>query len=153
VRIVAQRVSSASVTVGGGVRGKIGPGLCVFVGVAPEDTEADAERLADKVLNLRIFGNSDNPCGDGKMNFSLLDTGGAVLAISQFTLYADCRKGRRPSFTGAAPAEQGMKLYDHFVKCVKDRGVEAATGEFGAFMKVEINNEGPITIIMDSADL
>jgi D-tyrosyl-tRNA(Tyr) deacylase len=152
VRIVAQRVSSASVSVGARVTGRIGPGLCLLIGVAPGDTERDAEKLADKIANLRIFG-GDAPDEDAKMNYSIIDTGGAVLAVSQFTLYADCRKGRRPSFTGAAPPQLGRELYGRFVSLLEERGIETACGEFGAFMKVELINDGPVTIILDSADL
>jgi D-tyrosyl-tRNA(Tyr) deacylase len=152
VRIVAQRVSSASVSVGARVTGRIGPGLCLLIGVAPGDTEHDARKLADKIANLRIFGGHE-PEEDAKMNYSVIDAGGAVLAVSQFTLYADCRKGRRPSFTGAAPPELGRGLYGRFVSFLEELGLEVACGEFGAFMKVELINDGPVTIILDSADL
>jgi D-tyrosyl-tRNA(Tyr) deacylase len=153
VRIVAQRVSSARVSVGGSVEGEIGPGLCLLIGVAPGDTEADVEKLADKIVNLRIFSDAGGPDDEGRMNLSLLDVGGSVLAVSQFTLYADCRRGRRPSFTGAASAELGNELYESFVRRVRDRGVDVRTGVFGALMKVEITNEGPVTIILDTAEL
>ena len=147
MRVVIQRVSASKVTVDGVVVGEIGPGLCILVGVAPDDTAHDAERLADKIANLRIFADEE-----GKMNRSLLDIGGAVLAISQFTLYADCRKGRRPSFVKAASPEVGNARYEHFVGRLRDMNIEVATGVFGAEMKVEITNEGPVTIVMDSAD-
>jgi D-tyrosyl-tRNA(Tyr) deacylase len=152
MKIVAQRVASASVTAGGRLTGRIGKGLCVFIGVAPQDTEQDAKKLADKIANLRIFG-GPAPEEDAKMNYSVIDAGGAVLAVSQFTLYADCRKGRRPSFTGAAPPELGNELYGRFVEFLRERGLEVACGEFGAFMKVEIINDGPVTIILDSAHM
>ncbi|MDR1021461.1 MAG: D-tyrosyl-tRNA(Tyr) deacylase [Synergistaceae bacterium] len=152
MRVVAQRVSQASVRVRGRVTGQIGRGLCLLIGVAPEDTEADAEKLALKVANLRIFGSPSDTDDDGRMNHSLLEVSGAVLAVSQFTLFADCKKGRRPSFTGAAPAELGRELYGRFVGCLEVLGVEVACGEFGAVMKLEITNEGPVTIILDSTE-
>lgn len=148
MKIVAQRVSRASVTVDGRITGEIGEGLCVLVGVASGDTKADAERLADKIVNLRIF-NDEN----GKMNISLADIGGELLVISQFTLYADCRKGRRPSFTGAASPDIGNELYEHFTRYLASMGLSLKTGIFGADMKVEIINNGPVTIIIDSCDL
>jgi D-tyrosyl-tRNA(Tyr) deacylase len=148
MKIAAQRVSSSRVTVNGAVVGEIGEGLCILVGVAPEDTKRDAERIAEKIANLRIFGDDA-----GKMNRSLLDVGGAVLAVSQFTLYADCRKGRRPSFVRAAPPDLGNERYRDFVDCLRAMNIEVATGVFGAEMKVEIVNEGPVTIVMDSAEL
>ena len=148
MKIVAQRVSASRVAVDGAVVGEIGTGLCILVGVAPGDTEHDAGRLAEKIANLRIF--SDD---EGKMNRSLLDVGGAVLAVSQFTLYADCRKGRRPSFDRAAPPELGNERYMNFVDRLRSMDIEVETGVFGAEMTVEIANEGPVTIVMDSADL
>jgi D-tyrosyl-tRNA(Tyr) deacylase len=153
VRVVVQRVSQASVSVGGRVIGRIGRGLCALVGVAPNDTAADAEKLARKVVNLRIFGSPSDTEDDGRMNHSLLEISGAVLAVSQFTLFADCKKGRRPSFTGAALPELGRELYGRFVGCLEGAGVEVACGEFGAVMRLEITNEGPVTIILDSCDL
>ena len=148
MKIVAQRVSRASVTVDGIITGEIGEGLCILVGVAGGDTKADAERLADKIVNLRIF-NDEN----GKMNISLADIGGELLVISQFTLCADCRKGRRPSFTGAASPDIGSEIYEHFAKYLANMGLNVKTGIFGADMKVEIINNGPVTIIIDSGDL
>jgi D-tyrosyl-tRNA(Tyr) deacylase len=153
MRIVSQRVSSASVGVGGREIGRIGRGLCVLVGVAPADSERDAKKLADKIAHLRIFGSPSDTEGDSRMNRSLIDVGGAVLAISQFTLYADCKKGRRPSFTKAAEPKLGAELYERFVSFLRELGVEVACGEFGAIMKLEIINEGPVTIILDSDDL
>ncbi len=148
MKIVAQRVSRAGVSVDGSVIGEIGLGLCILVGVTSGDTEAEAEKLADKIVNLRIF-NDDN----GKMNISLMDVRGELLVVSQFTLYADCRKGRRPSFTAAAPPALGNEIYEYFVKYLADMGLIVKTGIFGADMKVEIMNDGPVTIIMDSDDL
>ncbi len=148
MRIVAQRVSASKVAVDGVVVGEIGAGLCILVGVGPEDMARDAERLADKIAHLRIFEDEG-----GKMNRSLLDIRGAVLAVSQFTLYADCRKGRRPSFTDAAPPEVGVAMYERFVGRLREMEIEVATGVFGAEMKLDIANEGPVTIVMDSADL
>lgn len=148
MKIVAQRVSSSRVAADGAVTGEIGRGLCVFVGIGPSDTEREVSWIAEKIANLRIFGDEN-----GKMNLSLLDIEGEVLAVSQFTLYADCRKGRRPSFTDAAPPELGNELYLRFVESLRALGVHVATGIFGAEMRVDISNEGPVTIILDSADM
>jgi len=145
LRIVAQRVSSARVSADNQIIGEIGAGLCLLIGVAPGDTARDARWLAEKTANLRIFSDED-----GKMNRSLLDTGGAVLAISQFTLYADCRRGRRPSFTGAAAPEIGEELYLRFAEELRSMNITVKTGKFGAEMKVELAGEGPVTIIIDS---
>jgi D-tyrosyl-tRNA(Tyr) deacylase len=145
VRAVIQRVSQASVHVNGECVGSIGEGLVILVGVTHEDTESDAEYLADKATNLRVFQDSG-----GKMNRSLLEIGGAVLAISQFTLYGDCRRGRRPSFDSAAPLEQARHLYEYFVACLKKNPYPVATGIFQAEMKVSLTNEGPVTLILDS---
>ncbi|MDR3331387.1 MAG: D-tyrosyl-tRNA(Tyr) deacylase [Synergistaceae bacterium] len=147
MRLVLQRVSRASVSVGGTVIGEIGAGLCILIGVSQSDSEADASLLAEKVVNLRIFEDDR-----GKMNKSLLDVGGEVLAVSQFTLYADCGKGRRPSFLGAALPEPANVLYRFFVDRLGSMGIAVRTGEFGAFMSVEIINDGPVTIILDSCD-
>src|SRR4051812_24063215 len=141
MRAVIQRVKFAKVEVEGVVRGEIGPGVLALLGVSRTDTAADAEFLAGKVVNLRIF-NDDA----GKMNRSLLDTGGAMLAVSQFTLYGDCRKGRRPSFDDAAPAEQARALYEHFVNVVRRSGVKVETGVFQAHMEVALVNDGPVTL-------
>ena len=140
-----QRVREASVTVGGEPVGAIGAGLLVLVGVGREDAEADADELADKVANLRIFADEE-----GKMNRSLLDTGGAALVVSQFTLYGDCRKGRRPSYTDAAAPELAEPLYEAFIDAVRALGVPAATGRFAADMQVELVNDGPVTLILDT---
>jgi D-tyrosyl-tRNA(Tyr) deacylase len=146
MRAVVQRVTYAKVEVDGTVRGEIGRGVLVLLGVSRTDTPADAEFLAGKVVNLRIF-NDDA----GKMNRSLLDTGGAMLAVSQFTLYGDCRKGRRPSFDDAAPAEQARHQYEHFVEVSRQLGVHVETGVFQADMAVTLLNDGPVTLIVESA--
>lgn len=146
MRIVLQRVKRARVSVEGQVTGEIGVGLLLLVGVARTDSEKDAEYLADKSLNLRIF-----PDEDGKMNRSLLETpGAAILAVSQFTLYGDARKGRRPAFDAAAPAEQARLLYDHLVAQLRAGGARVDTGIFQAHMEVELVNDGPVTILYDS---
>jgi len=148
MRVLIQRVSEARVVVEGKETGRIGRGLLVLVGAGKGDTGDDVRRLAEKTVNLRIFEDEA-----GKMNLSLLDVGGEVLAVSQFTLYADCRKGRRPSFTGAAPPEEGEQLYLEYVKAVEEYGVKVATGVFGAHMQVELVNDGPVTIWLDSGEL
>jgi D-aminoacyl-tRNA deacylase len=140
MRAVVQRVASARVTPGGA----IGAGLCVLLGVAASDTEPDAERLAGKVARLRIFENED-----GKFDRSLLDTGGAALVVSQFTLIADTDKGNRPSFAGAARPELADPLYERFCQALRELGVAVETGVFGARMQVELVNDGPVTIIVD----
>jgi D-aminoacyl-tRNA deacylase len=145
MRAIVQRVSSASVTVDGQVTGSVGPGLLVLLGVRREDTEADAAYLLDRVLGLRIFADTND-----KMNLSLLDTAGSLLVVSQFTLYADTSRGRRPSFDLAAPAEQARSLYEHFVAAARARGVETQTGVFQAMMSVSLINEGPVTLIVES---
>ena len=145
MRAVLQRVSRARVRVGEETVGEIGPGLLVLLAVAPTDTPEQARWLADKVVGLRIFADADD-----KMNRSLLDAGGAALVVSQFTLYGDCRKGRRPSFIGAAPPETAIPLYEAFVEAVRALGVPVATGRFGAMMDVELINDGPVTLIVDS---
>ncbi len=147
MKAVIQRVSEASVTVEGKVVGAIGTGLVVLLGVNHSDSQADADYLADKIVNLRIFNDEE-----GKMNHSLLDVEGKVLAISQFTLYANTRRGRRPSFVEAAPPEIAEPLYEYFMKQLQARGVQVEKGIFGASMLVKIYNDGPVTIILDSAD-
>jgi D-aminoacyl-tRNA deacylase len=145
MRAVVQRVSCASVTVDGRTTGEIGPGLMVLVAVGKEDTVATASAMAEKVANLRIFGDDA-----GKMNRSLLDTGGAALAVSQFTLYGDARGQRRPSFIQAAPPDLGKALYEEFVRALQALGVRVETGVFQAHMSVELVNDGPVTILLDS---
>ena len=146
MRAVLQRVSSARVTVEERVTGNIGAGLLVLLGVAATDTEADADYLAEKIAGLRIFEDAE-----GKMNLSVADVKGAVLAVSQFTLYGDARKGRRPSFDAAAKPEQARALYEYFVRRIRAFGLVCETGEFQATMRVSLVNEGPVTILLDSA--
>jgi D-tyrosyl-tRNA(Tyr) deacylase len=144
VRIVLQRVAEASVAIGGRTAGRIGRGFCILIGVTHHDTLADAEWLAEKVAGLRIFNDAED-----RMNLSLDDVGGAVLVISQFTLYGDAAKGRRPSFVGAARPEQAVPLYEAFIAALRTRGLTVATGEFGAQMVVDIRNDGPVTLILE----
>ena len=145
MKAVVQRVSRASVTVAGETVGQIGRGLVVLLGVEHDDALADAQQLADKIVQLRIF---DDP--EGKMNLALADVGGAMLVVSQFTLLGDCRKGRRPSFVDAAPPELAEKLYETFVAAVGVQGIPVATGKFRAMMQVELVNDGPVTLLLDS---
>ena len=147
MRAVLQRVRSARVLADGEVVGAIGRGVLVYVGVAEGDTTDEAEWLADKIAGLRIFASDERP-----IDRSLLDAGGAALVVSQFTLLADTRRGRRPSFTGAAPPEVAEPLVDAVVEALRASGVEVATGRFGAMMQVESTNDGPVTIVLDSSD-
>lgn len=147
MKVVIQRAKNASVTVKDEVIGNINNGLVLLVGVTHDDTIEDAKYLVNKLTNLRIFEDRD-----GKMNLSLKEVGGSVLSISQFTLYADTRKGRRPSFIKAAPPEQANNLYELFNKLIEKEGITVETGEFGAMMDVQLTNEGPVTIILDSED-
>ena len=140
-----QRVSSARVEIDGEVAGSIGRGLLVLLGVGQGDSEKQAHWLADKIAGLRIF--EDDA---GKMNLSVEEVGGSALVVSQFTLYGDCRKGRRPSFTGAAPPEEADRLYQVFVERLKERGLPVATGVFQAMMQVHLVNEGPVTVLVES---
>jgi D-aminoacyl-tRNA deacylase len=144
MRILLQRVTHASVKVNHQIVGSIGPGLLALIGITHNDSEDAAEWLASKLINLRIFEDEQ-----GKMNRSLLDIKGSVLAISQFTLYADCNAGRRPSFIGAANPDAANPLYEYFVNEVRKGGVEVATGIFGAEMKVSLVNDGPVTIMLE----
>jgi D-aminoacyl-tRNA deacylase len=146
MRAVVQRVSRAQVTVKGEITGQIDLGLLVLVGVGREDTEADAIYLAEKICGLRVFEDAQ-----GKMNRSLQDAGGSVLAVSQFTLYGDVRRGKRPSFDAAAPPEKARQLYEFFVKQIRAAGLRCETGRFQEMMQVELMNEGPVTILLDSA--
>src|SRR4051812_26551950 len=143
MRAVCQRVSRASVTVDGGGGGGIGDGWMVVVGVGPNDAEQTAARMADKIVGLRVFEDDD-----GKMNRSVLDVGGAVLLVSQFTLYADTSRGRRPGFTGAAPPAIAEPLVSRVADLIRERGLMVATGRFGAMMEVELVNHGPVTIVL-----
>ena len=145
MRAVVQRVSRASVSVEGQTVGEIGPGLLVLLGVGRGDSEADADLLADKVANLRIF-----PDAAGQMNRSILDTSGGVLVVSQFTLLGDARKGRRPSYLEAAPPEEANRLYGHFAAKLRESGLRVAEGVFRAMMEVALVNQGPVTILLDS---
>lgn len=144
MRIVLQRVVSASVTVDGNVCGKIGTGYLVLLGIGKEDTEAECRRLADKVMNLRIFSDEND-----KINLSLSDVDGELLVVSQFTLYADCRKGNRPNFIQAGAPEEAERLYEYFVEYCRSKGKHVETGIFGADMKVELVNDGPFTVIIE----
>ena len=145
MKAVIQRVRESAVTVDGREVGRIGRGILVLLGVSRDDTPADADYLLDKTLNLRIFEDEA-----GKMNRSLLDVGGELLVVSQFTLYGDCRKGRRPSFVQAAPPETAEALYEHFVDQARGSGVPVATGRFRAMMDVSLVNDGPVTLILES---
>jgi len=145
MRAVVQRVSRASVIVGGEITGAIDLGLLVLLGVGKEDNGADAAYLAEKIAGLRIF--EDDA---GKMNLSVIDVGGAVLAVSQFTLFGDVRRGKRPSFDAAARPERARELYEHFVERVRALGLRCETGRFQAMMDVELVNSGPVTILLDS---
>ncbi|NIM48299.1 MAG: D-tyrosyl-tRNA(Tyr) deacylase [Gemmatimonadales bacterium] len=144
MRVVLQRVSSASVTVQGRAIGSIGRGFLVLVGFSPTDGHGQLDWMADKIVGLRLFADAE-----GRMNRSLRDVGGAVLVVSQFTLYGDARKGRRPSFTGAAPPELAEPLYERFAAALRERGVVVETGEFGAMMDVALVNDGPVTLILE----
>jgi len=145
MRALIQRVTQASVVVEGAMVGEIGAGLLILLGVAKPDSTADATSLVDKIVNLRIF-----PDADGKMNRSLLDIQGGLLIVSQFTLYGDCRKGRRPGFDAAAPAEQARALYESFVEIARRSGLRVQTGVFQAHMEVALVNDGPVTLMLET---
>jgi len=146
MRAVVQRVSRAKVTIADGVAGEIGSGLLVLLGIGAGDTRADADYVADKVTGLRIFEDAG-----GKMNLSVADAAGAVLAVSQFTLYGDVRRGKRPSFEAAAPPASARELYEYFVDKIRQAGLRCETGRFQETMQVQLVNEGPVTILLDSA--
>ena len=148
MRAVLTRVNSASVTIDGQVVGKIGKGFLILLGVGPNDTEKECRYLAEKALGLRVFED-----GNGKMNLGLDAVNGQVLVVSQFTLYGNCRKGRRPSFVGAAGPEKGEALYEKFLDICREHGFEPQHGRFGADMKVESVNDGPVTLILDTVEL
>ena len=148
MRAVVTRVKSASVEIDGKVTGRIGTGFLILLGIAPEDTAGDCKKLAEKALGLRIFCDEND-----KMNRDLKAVGGQVLVVSQFTLFADCKKGKRPSFIGAAGPETAIPLYEKFIAICREKGYHVETGEFGAYMEVESLNDGPFTLIVDSADL
>ena len=144
MRAVIQRVAEARVSVDDRIVGQIGPGLCVLLGVGVADSENNADALADKIAKLRIFDD-----GQGKMNRSAIDCGGELLVVSEFTLYADWRKGNRPSFTDAAPPGEAERLYRYFSERLRDQGLTVATGQFQAHMKVALVNDGPVTLILE----
>lgn len=148
MRAVLTRVKSASVSVDGKTIGSIGPGFLILLGITHDDTEAQAVKLADKLMGLRIFEDEN-----GKMNRSLEDVGGQVLVVSQFTLYGNCKKGRRPEFLAAARPEIAIPLYEKFIALCRDKGFSVETGEFGAEMLVESVNDGPVTLIVDTDQL
>ena len=146
MRTVIQRVTEASVRVDGNVVGSIGPGMLVLVGIGKDDSEKDIAYVAEKIAGLRIFEDSS-----GKMNLSIRDTGGEILAVSQFTLYGDCRKGRRPSYARAAAGDSARRCYESFIAEIAQRGIPVRTGVFGAAMDVHMVNSGPVTLLIDSS--
>lgn len=148
MKIVLQRVKEASVTIDGEIHGAIGKGYMILVGFNEEDNHEIIDRLVEKVIHLRVFEDANQ-----KMNRSLLDVEGSILSISQFTLYADCRKGRRPSFINAAKPDISLPLYDYFNECLRNQGIHVETGIFGADMKCALINDGPVTIVLDSDEL
>lgn len=145
MRAVIQRVSKACVSVGGNVVAQISAGLCLFVGVGHADQESNAERLARKIMNLRVFEDDQ-----GKMNLSVIDVKGQILAVSQFTLYGDCSRGHRPSFIPAAPPDRAERLYNRFVTCLKASGLQVCTGQFKTHMDVTLTNDGPVTFTLEN---
>lgn len=145
MRAVIQRVTTSKVQVGDEIVSQTGPGLLVLLGISRSDEEKDADYLSDKMVHLRIFGDDE-----GKMNRSLIETGGEIMVVSQFTLLGDCRKGRRPSFVEAAPPERAEQLYEYFVNQLKLKGIRVATGQFQAMMTVSLVNDGPVTLILES---
>ena len=145
MRVVVQRVKESKVEVKGETVGAIGPGLLILLGVGKDDSDKDCHYLANKIAHLRIFSDTK-----GAMNLSLMDIGGAALVVSQFTLWGDCRKGRRPSFVGAAPPERARELYEHFIGLLREKGIHVATGRFQEMMDVYLLNDGPVTLMLDS---
>ena len=148
MKLVIQRVKESSVTIDGHVNGQIQKGFMVLVGFCQGDNEKIIDKMVDKMIHLRIFEDEE-----GKMNKSLFDVNGEILSISQFTLYADCRKGRRPGFSDAAKPDIAIPLYDYFNQCIKNQGIHVETGIFGADMKVSLLNDGPVTILLDSKEI
>jgi D-tyrosyl-tRNA(Tyr) deacylase len=148
MRAVIQRVKTARVEVDGRTVGEIGPGLLIFLGVGEGDSEEDSDYLAKKIAHLRIFSDDQS-----LMNLSLMEVGGKALVVSQFTLWADCRKGRRPSFTRAARPEKAKQLYHHFIGVLRENGLQVATGEFQEMMEVHLINDGPVTLLLDSSKI
>lgn len=148
MRAVLQRVTRAEVRVDGRVVGRIGPGLLVLVGIGKNDTPENGQALAEKIANLRVFDDDQ-----GRMNCSVLETGRELLCVSQFTLYGDCRKGRRPSYDQAAPSEAAQSLYEHFLHSLRAHGTRVETGTFQAMMQVELVNDGPVTLLLDTEKL
>lgn len=148
MRAVLTRVTNASVTIDGKMTAKIGQGFLILLGIGPEDTQAQCTKLADKLTSLRIFEDEN-----GKMNRGLEDVGGEIMVVSQFTLYGNCKKGRRPDFFGAAKPDIAIPLYEKFVELCREKGFHVETGEFGADMKVESLNDGPVTLIVDTDEL
>ncbi|OUO91883.1 D-aminoacyl-tRNA deacylase [Cloacibacillus sp. An23] len=147
MKALIQRVTSSSVSVGGETIGEIGKGITVLLGVVPDDTQKDIDWLAEKIVNLRVFDDEA-----GKMNLSLKDVGGEALIVSQFTLCGDCRKGRRPSWAKAAPPEFANEMYEKFISAVEKEGVRTAHGKFQAYMAVDIHNDGPVTLMIDTKE-
>jgi D-tyrosyl-tRNA(Tyr) deacylase len=148
MRVVLQKVLWAKVEVGGEMLGEIGPGLCLLVGVSREDTLEDVRFMANKIPNLRVF-----PDDEGKLNLSLMDVKGSILAVSQFTLFGDCSKGRRPSFLGAAPPDMANRLFEEFLDELRRSEIDVQTGRFQTHMKVSLCNDGPVTLIIDSKEV
>ena len=148
MRAVIQRVNNASVSVDGEMVGSIQKGLLIFLGIGSGDTQKDLEYIADKTVGLRIFSDADD-----KMNLSVTDIDGEILIVSQFTLYGDCRKGRRPNFTASMPPKEAERMYEAFIDNIKNRGINVASGVFGADMQVSISNDGPVTILLDSSKI
>lgn len=147
MKAVVQRVTEANVKVNGNIVGEIENGLLILLGITEQDTEKDIETIVQKLINLRIFEDDSN-----KMNLSLLDIGGSILSVSQFTLYGDVRKGRRPSFSKAAPPQMAEKLYDKFNEYIESQSIQIETGTFGAMMDVSLTNDGPVTFVIESID-